>query len=175
MILLSLKDLFHHERNSSYILVVSAFFLAALAVYALYFDILLPGYMNGSYRAAVGDWFLIPSAILASGQIFFAGFFLHMIAVALKKGNDFLKATAITSAMTFAFSLTYVMFPFFGPFYYIIFVVTGPSYALPVEIAYSVITVSFFAWLLRKTYGMDWKTSLFVTMALLAGITVAAS
>ncbi len=172
---MKLKDMFHYRKNSSYCALVLLFFITALAVYALYFDILLPGYINGSYRNAVGNWFIVPAALLAAGQVFFAGFFLHMIAMALKRKNDFLQAMVITGAMTFAFSLTYVIFPFFGPFYYIIFAVTGPWYALPVEIAYSAIVVSFFSWLLKRTYGMDWKTAVFVTAALLVGITVAAS
>lgn len=169
------KDLFRHKKNPALYALVLLFFVLSIAVYALYFDILLPGFADSSYRKAVGTWFIIPSILLAFGQIFVGGFFLHAIAIAIAKKNDFLKALVISGGMTFMFSLTYVMFPFYGPFYYIVFVLTGPSYALPVEIAYTTSMILVSSYIIRKFYGMDSKISIFVAMAILVGITVAAS
>lgn len=170
------KDLFHHEKNSKLYFIVLLFFLAAVTVYALYFDILIPGLPGGSYRKAVGSLFIIPSALLAFGQIFISGFFLHMISAALTKKSDFLKAMAITSAMTLMFSLTYVWLPFYGPFYYIVgFVMNDPGYVLPIEIAYTAFMVVVSSYLIRSVYRMEPKTSVFVAMTILLGITVAAS
>jgi hypothetical protein len=169
------KDLFRHKKNPALYALALLFFMLSITVYALYFDILLPGFADGSYRKAVGNLFIIPSILLAFGQIFVGGFFLHMISMALTRRSDFLKALVSAGAMTFMFSLTYVMFPFYGPFYYIIFVLTGPSYALPVEIAYTTAMVLISSYIIRKFYGMDSKISIFVAMAILVGITVAAS
>lgn len=169
------SDLFQHEKNLRFYAVVLVLAVMSITVYAMYFDILLPGYADGSYRKAVGDLFIIPSVLLALGQIFIAGFFLHAIAIAIAKKNDFLRALVITAVMTVMFSLTYVMFPFYGPFYYIVFAVTGPSYALPVEIAYTTTMVLISSYLIRKFYGMELKTSVFVAAVVLLGITVAAS
>lgn len=169
------RDIFAYKRsNKSYALVL-LFFVLSVAVYALYFDILLPNFAGGSYKKAVGNLFIIPSVLLAFGQIFIAGFFLHMISAALTKKSDFLKSMVITAVMTAMFSLTYVMFPFYGPFYYIVFAVTGPWFALPVEIIYSTAMVLIASYLIRRIYTIEWKTSIFVATVILIGITVAAS
>ena len=169
------RDLFRHEKNPRFYALVLILAAMSILVYSLYFDILLPGYADDSYRKAVGDLFIIPSVLLALGQIFIAGFFLHMIAAAITKKSDFLKALVITAVMTSMFSLTYVMFPFYGPFYYIVFAITGPGYALPVEIAYTTAMILVSSYLIRKFYGMELKTSVFVAAVILLGITVAAS
>lgn len=169
------EELFMHKKDARLYALVLSLFIIATIVYSMYFDILLPNYSDGSYRKAVGDWFVVPSVLLAFGQIFIAGFFLHVCAMAITGKSDFLKSMAITGMMTFLFSLTYVMFPFYGPFYYIVFAVTGPWYVLPLEIAYTTAMILISSYVIRKTYGMDIKSSIFVAMVLLLGITVAAS
>lgn len=169
------SELFQHKSSSRLYLLVLLLFLLSTVVYALYFDILLPGFMDGSYRKAIGEMFIIPSVLLAAGQIFFGGFLLHMCTSAISKKGDFLRSLSIAAVMAFMFSLTYVMFPFYGPFYYIVFVLTGPWYALPLEIAYTAATVLVSAYLIRRFHGIEWKISIFVAAVILGGMTVAAS
>lgn len=169
------SELFQHKSNAKLYLLVLSLFLLSVAVYAAYFDILLPGFTDGSYRKAIGELFIIPSVLLAASQIFFGGFLLHMCTSAIAKKGDFLRSLSIAAIMAFMFSLTYVMFPFYGPFYYIIFVLTGPWYALPLEIAYTATMVLVSAYLIRRFYGIEWKISIFVAAVILGGMTVAAS
>ena len=172
---MAFSEMFVHKKNPSLYFLVLVLFLLSAAVYTAYFDILLPGFSDGSYRKAVGEMFIIPSVLLAAGQIFFGGFLLHMCTSAIAKKGDFLRSLSIAAIMAFMFSLTYVMFPFYGPFYYIVFVLTGPWYALPLEIAYTAATVLASAYLIRRFYDIEWKISIFVAAVILGGMTVAAS
>lgn len=170
------SDLFYSRKNTRLLAASFAFIVAAIAVYLMYLDILIPGIPGGSYRLAVGPLFAIPSIILATGQSFLMGFFLHMASSYINpREKDFVKSLFIASAATFLFSLTYAIFPMYGPFYYIVFAVGGPWYALPVEIAWSVATVTAVALLFRKFYGVQLKISYFIAAIGVAAIVVAAS
>ncbi len=169
------RNAFDHEKNNKLLAASACFLILAIAIYFSFFDILIPGLPDGSYRLAIGDLFFIPSVLLAIGQTFIPGFTLHASTALFNAKKDFLKAIFISSLLTFLFSLTYVIFPFYGPFYYIVFAVGGPWYALPVEILWSAITVSTGALLIRKFYGLNLKISYAISLLVVAGIVVAAS
>jgi len=171
----SWRNALAHEKNNKLLAASACFLILAIAIYFSFFDILIPGLPDGSYRLAIGDLFLVPAIILAVGQSFILGFALHASTALFNAKKDFLKAIFISSLLTFLFSLTYVIFPFFGPFYYIVFAVGGPWYALPVEILWSAVTVSIGALLIRKFYRLDLKISYAISLLVVAGIVVAAS
>lgn len=169
------REALAYRKDNKLLMASSTFILLAFVVYVLFYDILIPGLPGGSYRLAVGYLFLVPSLMLAVGQAFILGFFLHMTAAALAGKRDFLKALFIASFLTFLFSVTYVIFPFYGPFYYIVFAVGGPWYALPVEVLWSAITISAGALLIHRFFNLPVKASHLISSLIVAGIIVTAS
>lgn len=169
------REVLAYRKDNRLLSATVIFTALAFAVYLLYFDILIPGLPDGSYRLAVGQWFAVPSLMLALGQALIFGFFLHMTVSAFTRRSDFLKAVFVSSFLTFLFSLTYIIFPSYGPFYFIVFAVGGPWHALPVEILWSAVIVTAGAFLIRGFYGLPLKVSLFASALVVAGITVAAS
>ncbi len=171
----SFEKLFKYKPNFFYFISSLLMFSLTLIIYFKYYDILIPGLPNGSYRIAIGTLFLLPSFLLAGGQIAFGGFFLHMMTTAIKGEGDLLKAIFITSCITLFFSITYVIFPLFGPFYYIVFVTGGPWYALYIELLWTGIIFIFGSFMIRKLYNIEYKISLLFTICIYVFITVAAS
>ncbi|MBI4173688.1 MAG: hypothetical protein HY519_03125 [Candidatus Aenigmarchaeota archaeon] len=171
-------NLFRKREPDKAIMVAAAIAFTALAfiIYTMFFDILIPGLPDGSYRQAVGALFAIPAFLLAGGQTLIAGFFLHAL-THLYKGRQpaYYKAAFITAVMTLMFSFTYVIFPNFGPFYYIVFAVGGPDYALPVEIFWTLFTIGVGTYLTRRIYGIAYPQAALSIALVLLGITVAAS
>jgi hypothetical protein len=180
------RDLPKDRRKAVSVLVV-LFLLAAFAVYYNFFDILIPGMQSGdSYRLAVGQFFVIPIILLLLGQSMIAGFIFQLMSKALipKKSDSirsllragYLRAWLIGAVMTFWFSLTYMIFPKYGPFYYVVFVYqAGPSYALPIEIIWTVAGVLIGTYLGKKFLNIPCKMSLLAAAAAYLIITVAAS
>ena len=94
-------------------------------IYLLFYDILIPGLPNGSYRLAVGQFFAIPSLLLLLGQVLIGGMIILFASSSIKKeklnADNFAKPLFIASFLTLIFAVMYVIYPFFGPFYYIVF------------------------------------------------------
>ncbi len=171
-----MKNLFSFRKDPGIAGAFLFFLAAAIVVYYNFFDILIPNVPDDSYRAAVGPFFIIPVLILAVGQTLIGGFFLHMLAEAVNpKKADFLRALLVASFMTFMFSLTYVVFPFYGPFYYIVFVYGGPWYALPVEVAFTAAAIVISSFIAHRLLCIPLRYSFLAVLFLYVGITAAAS
>ncbi len=167
--------------NSSltkYKLLTFAFLTLAFITYALRLDILIPGLLNDSYRDTVGPLFmLIPSFILASGQIMIAGFITYMTVRTLTHDSTRMRmwqALAIGGLLTFLFSLTYAFFPYHGPLYYVAFI-GGNILALPFEVIWGLIEIIGVAFLIRRLCSVTWRQGIFTSSFTLLILTLAAS
>ena len=142
-----------------------------------YYDTLIPGLPEGSYRLANPGGFLLATIWLTLGQIIIAGFILHMMAGAVDRRNeDYLKALFIVSLMTLLFAYTYVIFPQFGPFFYIVYSVgLAPWYAVPFEILWTSFVVILGAALIRREYRLTMNLATLFSLIIYLGITAAAS
>ena len=163
-------------KLDKYFAAVFVLWLASFLVYLNFFDILIPGLPNGSYRAVVGAWFAVPSFILSVGQILISGFIIsaavHLFGGKVRPSRSLFTA----SLMVFLFSLTYVIFPFFGPFYYIIFYAGGvPPYVLAIEVAWSAALLAVSTLLISKLHKMELRLALLTTIITGIFIVVAAS
>lgn len=150
-------------------------FLLTFVIYVNFFDILIPGLPNGSYRQAVGPLFAIPSFLLAGGQVLIGGLIIYFISSKFSPKAKLQKSLFISAAVTLFFSFTYVIFPFFGPFYYIVFAVGGPPHALLVEVVWSVIMLTAGTLLTEKLNKVERKYAFLVAAITIMFITVAAS
>ncbi len=152
--------------------------MVSLAIYINFYDILIPGLPNGSYRLWVGQLFAIPSFLLMFGQIAVSAIFLYNIAAAggAKVRGTFFRAVLVAAVMTFFFAFTYVMYPGFGPYYYIFFTQgQQPPHVLLTEIAWTVASLLASSLLYSRIYRLGFRKSLFYVALVHAFINVAAS
>ncbi len=167
-----------NQPLTKYKLLTFVFLALAFITYALRLDILIPGLPNDSYRDTVGPVFmLIPSFILASGQIMIGGFITYMTVRTLTHDSTRMRmwqALAIGGLLTFLFSLTYAFFPYHGPIYYIAFV-GGNILALPFEILWALIEIIGVAFLIRRYCTVTWRQGIFTSSFILLILTLAAS
>ncbi|NWG08756.1 MAG: hypothetical protein HXX80_00310 [Nitrososphaerales archaeon] len=148
--------------------------ISTLWVYLNFFNVILNHF---DYRSLVGYLFLIPITLLTLGQVFCGSILIHLITkLADPNKVDYLKALVISSAITFLFSVTYLIFPYTGPFYYVTFLIYPSSgYLLFVEILWTALIISTGTYLLRKAYTMRWKYSIGTVSFILLITMVAAS
>ncbi|MBI4170846.1 MAG: hypothetical protein HY514_04070 [Candidatus Aenigmarchaeota archaeon] len=172
-----MKNLFNFKRDPKILAALLLAMIAATLVYLAFFDILIPNVPDDSYRLAVGSLFVVPVIILVFGQTIIGGFFLHMLSEAANpKKADFLRALFVAAMMTFLFSLTYVMFPRYGPFYYIVFVYNiGPWHALPLVVAWTLSAITINTYLAHKLLGISTRLSFIAIALTYIGIIAAAS
>ncbi len=167
-----------NEPLTKYKLLTLVFLALSFITYGLFLDILIPGLLNDSYRDEVGPLFmLVPSFILASGQIMIAGLITYMTVRTLTHDSTRIRmwqALAIGGLLTFLFSLTYAFFPFHGPIYYIAFV-GGNILALPFEIIWALIEIIGAAFLIRHYCTVTWRQGIFTSSFILLILTLAAS
>lgn len=163
---------------TKYKLLTFIFLALTFITYGVWLDILIPGLLKDSYRDTVGPLFmLIPSFILAAGQIMIAGFITYMTVRTLTHDSTRIRmwqALAIGGLLTFLFSLTYFFFPYHGPLYYIAFV-GGNIFALPFEIFWALIEIIGVAFLIRRYCTVTWKQGIFTSSFVLLILTLAAS
>lgn len=148
-------------------------------IYLSYYDILIPGLPNGSFRLAVGPLIVAPFFILAAGQVVIGGLIIYFGVTSIIRRCEFKKdytiSLFIASLMTFLFSLTYVIYPFYGPFYYIIFLAGGPPEVILVEIIWSAIMLAASTLLIGKLHKIKRKYAFLIAAIAIIFITVAAS
>jgi hypothetical protein len=151
--------------------------ILTFVVYLMFFDILIPNMPSDSYRSTAGIWFVIPVALLMLGQTLIGGLILHLFSIAANPKNAYiLWALLVASIVTFCFSLTYMFFPKYGPFYYIVFVYSSAMwYALPVELGWSFFTFAVGSYLAYKLLKMPYKLSLLAIFVVYVVIVLAAS
>jgi hypothetical protein len=152
-----------------------AIMAATITVYSLFFDILIPNLQNDSYRAAVGSFFIIPIILLVIGQTGLGMVIFYLFSKSYSKAN-LLSSAIMASLMNLWFSLTYAIFPKYGPFYYIVFVYgEAPWYALPVELAWTIGALAIGTICARKILHLDKKRSFFAAVIVYTIMTLAAS
>lgn len=168
---------FAYRMNARRLVIGVACAVVAYVLYLSYYDILIPGLPEGSYRLATTLGFAVASFLLVGGQILIGGFLINvMAAFGRARNEDCLKGDSIASVMTVLFALTYAIFPHFGPFYYIVFSATqGAWYVMLFEVLWSAFIVLIGAALIRWQYNIRlWHALVFATVAYIF-ITVAAS
>lgn len=110
-------------------------------------------------KAIYGIFFVIPLILLVSAQTLFTTWFAH---IAVKTGapgkGDALKAYFVASIEVFLFSLYYLIFPFHGPYTFVVFFTPantfGPT-ALPIVILWTVFTILVTFVLLRRVFRLE--------------------
>ncbi len=162
---------------TKYKLVAVLFFILSFVVFSFYLDILIPGLPGDSERAHIGFLlFLIPSFLLAGGQLTIGGFMIFMTVPAVSKGRNKLrmwKCMALGGYLTFLFSLEYVVYPYRGPVYYAAFVGNG---LVPIlfEAVWAAASIISSGWVIRRLSGARWVHALFAAGLALLIIIVAA-
>ena len=162
-------------KNKNYVAFSIILFLITFVIYTYYYDILIPGLPNGSYRHAIGQYFAIPAFLLAGGQVMLAGVIIFVAANTYKNNQDFEKSLLISSVLVLMFAMTYVMFPMYGPFYYIVFAVGGPPYVLVVELVWSIAMLVVATNMINKLHKIGKLNALITAFVTLVFIMVAAS
>ncbi len=166
------------SKLTKYKVLAVTFLILTITTYAFFLDILIPGLPNSSYREAVGfALFLIPSFLLAGGQLLIGGFIIFMTVPTVSRGKYKLRmwqSMALGSYLTFLFSLTYAAYPLHGPVYYAAFVGTS-VYAILFEAVWAASSIFSAALAIRWMSGARWKHALFAAGLAMLIITVSAS
>lgn len=131
---------------------------ATFAVYLRYFDILVPFIPDGSVRVNSGLFFAFPVFLLLGGQTLFDLWFTHVsVALATPEKRDALKAYFVASFQILLFSLYYVIFPYYGPYAYIVYFMPDQSFgrlAYPILIAWTLVIVAGTYLLTKWAFGL---------------------
>jgi hypothetical protein len=164
------------EFLDKYLAATVVLWLVSLFVYANYYDILIPGITNGSYREAVGQLFIVPSLILSVFQVLLGAFIIFASVTTMEGKQHETKSLFTASFMVFLFSLTYVIFPMFGPFYYIVFATSiAPPNVLFVELAWTAAFLTVSTLLIHRLQKVKWHFAFFIAGLVGIFIVVAAS
>ncbi|KHO47381.1 MAG: hypothetical protein QT00_C0002G0031 [archaeon GW2011_AR5] len=152
----------------------------SFVIYLSFYDILIPGLPEGSYRLAIGSMFAIPALLLALGQVGIGGAIITFAVSSIRKERlskeNYLKSLFVASLITLLFAFTYVIYPFYGPFYYIVFSAGGLSPVIIAgEIAWTAIMVVAGTLLISRMNKLRTSHALLVTVIAIIFITVAAS
>jgi hypothetical protein len=159
--------------------------VSTFAIYARYFDILVPFIPGGSVRENSGLFFALPVVLLVSGQSLFATWVNHVaIGSSTPEKKDALRAYFVASIQILLFSLYYAMFPYYGPYTFVVYFMPGQSFfpgAYFVLVAWTLAIVLGSAVLIREIFGlrgdgrMGAVRSILMAAAVLALIMVTAS
>jgi len=162
---------------TKYKLLAVIFFFLAFLVFSFYLDILIPGLPNNSERQHIGFiLFLIPSFLLAGGQVAISGFFIFMTVPTVSKGRNKLRmwqSMALGGYLTLLFSLTYAAYPDRGPVYYAAFVGNAVT-AVIFEAIWAASSIVSAGWAIKRLSGARWVHSLFAAGLALLIIIIAA-
>ena len=138
------------------------FSFGALAVYGFFFDILVPFIPGGSVKASYGVFFVVPIILLVSAQTLFTTWLAHVsVSTAAPGKGDALRAYFVASVEVFLFSLYYVVFPFHGPYTFIVYFTPANTFgqtALPVVIGWTIFTIFVTFVLLRRVFRLEATT-----------------
>ena len=136
-----------YERNTRLLVASLSLSAATFVVYLRYFDILVPFIPGGSVRDNSGLFFALPVFVLLGGQTLFDVWFTHSaVKLASPEKRDALKAYFVAAFQILLFSGYYVLFPYYGPYVYIVYWMPGQSFG---EFAYLTIV----AWTLAIILG----------------------
>ncbi len=142
------------------VLLISLCFSAAtFAVYAGFFDILVPFIPGGSVRSNSGLFFLLPIALLLSAQTLSATWLMHIaIATVAPSKKDALKAYFVASVQILLFSVYYVLFPHYGPYTFIVYFMPGQNFAptsYPILVVWTMVTILGTYLLIRRAFRLE--------------------
>jgi hypothetical protein len=166
------------DRLTPYKIMAVLMFVLSFAVYAVFLDILIPGLPNSSARDAV-DFilFLIPTFLLAGGQLTIGGFMIFSTLRTASRERYKVRmwqAMAVGGLLTFLFSLTYAAYPYYGPVYYAFFVGGRPE-ALLFEAVWMFLSITLAGWIIKRLSGAGWNHVLFAAGLSMLVIVVSAS
>jgi len=110
-------------------------------------------------KASYGIFFAIPIILLVSAQTLFTTWLVHISVKTSAPGKgDALRAYFVASAEVFLFSLYYVIFPFHGPYTFIVYFTPANTFgpvALPVVIGWTVFTILVTFVLLKRIFRLE--------------------
>lgn len=133
--------------------------VTTFAVYLRYFDILAPFIPDGSVRANSGLFFGVPVFVLLGGQTLLAVWFTHSsITLAAPEKRDALKAYFVVSFEILMFSFYYVIFPYYGPYTFIVYFMPSEAFsrfAYPVLVAWTLTIVLGTYLLMQRTFRIQ--------------------
>lgn len=173
-----LDGFIEYRMNTSLLLLSFCFSAVTLFVYAQYFDILAPFIPGGSVRANSGLFFILPTTLLLCGQTLFATWLTHVaIAMVAPGRKDALKAYFVASAQIMLFSFFYVMFPYYGPYTFVVYLMPGQSFgsaSYPILVVWTVAIVVAGSLLFRRAFRLQNGTNFGPFRNLLFGATLLA-
>ena len=129
-------------------------------------------------KAGYGVFFVIPIVLLISAQTLFTTWLAHIaVGTGAPGKGDALKAYFVASVEVFLFSIYYVIFPFHGPYTFVVFFTPANTFgtmALPIVVAWTIFTIVVTFALLRRVFRLE-TTARFgpVRMVLLASTMLA--
>ncbi len=153
---MGLSNRIAYKRNDS--LFGATLLLLALAVvnYYAFFDILAPGIANnGSMRANMGVFFILPVLILTAAQTLYVAGVVHLVTRAFYLDRrDFIKALFVSSVVVLLYSVYYTIFPHWGPYLYVVGSFRGTT-ALDYAILtlWTAVDLVVTALVIRRAYG----------------------
>jgi len=136
---LRLDRLVTYKPNTRLLIASMLLSIATFVIYLRYFDILAPSIPQGSVRANSGVFFGLPVFLLLGGQTLFTMWLTHVsITVTSPANRDALKAYFIASFEILLFSFYYVIFPYYGPYTYVIYFMPNETFG---EFAYPMLVI----------------------------------
>lgn len=110
-------------------------------------------------KASYGIFFVIPIILLVSAQTLFTTWLAHIsVSTGAPGKGDALRAYCVASVEVFLFSLYYVIFPFHGPYTFIVYFTPANTFgqtALPVVISWTIFTILVTFGLLRRVFRLE--------------------
>lgn len=142
---LGLNKYLTYRPNTKLLVVALCLGVATFAVYLRYFDILAPSIPEGSVRANSGPFFGVPVFLLLCGQTMFDMWLTHVsISYVSPEQRDALKAYFVASFQILLFSVYYVIFPYHGPYTFVIYFMPGQDFgawAYPILVVWTLVIV----------------------------------
>ncbi|HEV2225941.1 MAG TPA: hypothetical protein VGR56_03950 [Nitrososphaerales archaeon] len=157
--LFKLSRYISYKWNPTIFLLSMCFSVGALVVYGFFFDILVPFIPGGSVKASYGVYFVIPIVLLVSAQTLFTTWLAHIsVSTGAPGKGDALRAYLVASVEVFLFSLYYVIFPFHGPYTFIVYFTPANTFgqtALAVVIGWTMFIIVVTFVLLRRVFRLE--------------------
>ena len=167
-----------YQRDSKIFGLSLSFSAATFVIYSLYFDILAPFIPGGSVRQNSGPFFEIPVLVLLGAQTLFITYLVHIqIKILDQSKRDLTKAYLASSATIFLFSIFYALFPYYGPYAYVVYFMPGntfPSYAIPVLVIWTLAIIFVSAFAVRRLFHLDGSKEIGPKRTLLMAATILA-
>ncbi len=154
-----LDRLVTYKPNTRLLIVSLLLSIMTFVIYLRYFDILAPSIPQGSVRANSGVFFGLPVFLLLGGQTLFTMWLTHIsITVTSPANRDALKSYFLASFEILLFSFYYVIFPYYGPYTYVVYFMPNETFgrfAYPILVAWTLVIVLASYFLLGRTFKIE--------------------